>query len=114
MRSLENRISEESTPELLQAYDQLQEHFHQMNGYAAESRAKEILTGLGFKDSDFLRPVSEFSGGWHMRIALAKILLQEPDCLMLDEPDQPFRYGNAGLVRKSFISLQRHIDHGIA
>ena len=86
MRSLEMRISEESTPELLQAYDQLQERFHSMNGYATESRAKEILTGLGFKESDFQRPVSEFSGGWHMRIALAKILLQEPDCLMLDEP----------------------------
>ncbi len=86
MRSLENRISEDSTPELLQAYDQLQERFHQMNGYATESRAKEILTGLGFKENDFQRPVSEFSGGWHMRIALAKILLQEPDCLMLDEP----------------------------
>ncbi len=86
MRSLEIRISEESSRELLVAYDQLQERFHQLNGYAVEARAKEILTGLGFKDSDFDRPVSEFSGGWHMRIALAKILLKEPDCLMLDEP----------------------------
>jgi ATP-binding cassette subfamily F protein 3 len=86
MRSLEVRISEEATPELLQAYDQLQERFHRANGYAAEARAKEILTGLGFKERDFERYVSEFSGGWHMRIALAKILLQEPDCLMLDEP----------------------------
>ena len=86
MRSLETRISEDPHAELLQAYDKLQERFHQLNGYAVEAKAKEILTGLGFKESDFDRPVSEFSGGWHMRIALAKILLKEPDCLMLDEP----------------------------
>ncbi|MCD6337581.1 MAG: ABC-F family ATP-binding cassette domain-containing protein [Candidatus Marinimicrobia bacterium] len=86
MRSLEARISEDHSAELLQAYDQLQERFHQLNGYAVEAKAKEILTGLGFKETDFERPVSEFSGGWHMRIALAKILLKEPDCLMLDEP----------------------------
>lgn len=86
MRTLEARISEDSSAELLQAYDHLQERFHLLNGYATESRAKEILSGLGFKERDFNRPISEFSGGWHMRIALAKILLQEPDCLMLDEP----------------------------
>jgi len=86
MRSLEARISEDPRAQLMQAYDQLQERFHQLNGYAVEAKAKEILTGLGFKDTDFDRPVSEFSGGWHMRIALAKILLKEPDCLMLDEP----------------------------
>ena len=86
MRELEIRIAEEATPDVLQAYDQLQERFHRENGYAVEARAKEILTGLGFKESDFDRKISEFSGGWHMRIALAKILLEEPDCLMLDEP----------------------------
>ncbi len=86
MRTLEARISEDPRAQLMQAYDQLQERFHQLNGYAVEAKAKEILTGLGFKDTDFDRPVSEFSGGWHMRIALAKILLNEPDCLMLDEP----------------------------
>ena len=86
MRALEAEISENATTDLLQAYDRIQERFHRENGYAVEARAKEILTGLGFKESDFQRSISEFSGGWHMRIALAKILLQEPDCLMLDEP----------------------------
>ena len=51
-----------------------------------EAQAKKILMGLGFKITDFTRPVSEFSGGWQMRIMIAKLLLKNPDLLMLDEP----------------------------
>ena len=86
MRELEISISESSTPELLMEYDRLLETFHRLDGYQIEARAKEILSGLGFKEEDYSRPVSDFSGGWYMRIALAKILLEEPDCLLLDEP----------------------------
>ena len=50
------------------------------------SRVETVLHGLGFKPSDMGRPCSEFSGGWQMRIALAKLLLKEPSLLMLDEP----------------------------
>ncbi|MDZ7821718.1 MAG: ABC-F family ATP-binding cassette domain-containing protein [Candidatus Marinimicrobia bacterium] len=86
MRALERKISESADQETLASYDRLQERFHRLNGYATEAKAREILTGLGFRDMDLSRPVSEFSGGWYMRIALAKILLDEPDCLLLDEP----------------------------
>lgn len=55
-------------------------------GYALESRARGYLTSLGFKSSDLDRPPLEFSGGWRMRIELAKVLLREPDVLVLDEP----------------------------
>jgi ATP-binding cassette subfamily F protein 3 len=86
MRQLELKISQTPSPEILEEYALLQERFHRLNGYQAEAHAKEILSGLGFKEDDFPRPVSSFSGGWQMRIALAKILLDEPDCLLLDEP----------------------------
>ncbi|MEQ1877546.1 MAG: ABC-F family ATP-binding cassette domain-containing protein, partial [Bdellovibrionia bacterium] len=55
-------------------------------GYDLEARAKEIVTGLGIKPEDHLLPVEAFSGGWKMRIALAKVLLQNPDVLLMDEP----------------------------
>ncbi len=64
----------------------LQEKFEQLNGYSARSQAELILEGLGFSTADLERPLSEFSGGWRMRVMLAKILLQEPNLLLLDEP----------------------------
>ena len=57
-----------------------------IDGYTAEARAGQILHGLGFKGTDFERPVSDFSGGWRMRLALAKTLMQPADLLLLDEP----------------------------
>ena len=65
---------------------EIEAHYEHSGGYAVEYEAKKILAGLGFKESDFSRPVDEFSGGWIMRIGLAKLLLCEPDLLFLDEP----------------------------
>lgn len=64
----------------------LQEEFEILGGYTIQSKAEEILEGLGFNTSDLQRPLREFSGGWRMRVMLAKLLLQKPALLMLDEP----------------------------
>ncbi|MFT5513225.1 MAG: ATP-binding cassette subfamily F protein 3 [Bacteroidia bacterium] len=78
--------SEEVTEELLDRLGHLQEEFERNNGYQIKSLTEEILEGLGFKSSDLVRPLKEFSGGWRMRVILARMLLEQPDLLMLDEP----------------------------
>ena len=62
------------------------EHHHDSGGYESEPKAKRILSGLSFREKDFNRPLREMSGGWVMRAHLARLLVQEPDVLMLDEP----------------------------
>jgi ATP-binding cassette subfamily F protein 3 len=71
---------------LLEKYGEAQEEFEHRGGYDLESRAQAVLTGLGIGPEDYVRPVESFSGGWKMRIALAKILTINPDVLLLDEP----------------------------
>ncbi|MEM0940939.1 MAG: ABC-F family ATP-binding cassette domain-containing protein [Bacteroidota bacterium] len=72
--------------ELVDKLSKLQERFEAHEGYTLQSRAEEILEGIGFKTSDLSRPLNEFSGGWRMRVMLAKLLLEKPSLLMLDEP----------------------------
>jgi ATP-binding cassette subfamily F protein 3 len=67
-------------------YSMLQERFHVMDGYALDAQVGAVLTGLGFVKEDWTRLTDEFSGGWQMRIALAKLLLARPNLLLLDEP----------------------------
>lgn len=90
MKILEEEISSIEDPKkqekLAKEYGKLQERYTVLGGYGLEAEAKRILRGLGFKERDFNRSTEELSGGWLMRIALAKILLQSPDLLLLDEP----------------------------
>ena len=67
-------------------YSMLQDRFHALDGYALDAQVGSVLTGLGFFKEDWTRRTEEFSGGWQMRIALAKLLLAKPSLLLLDEP----------------------------
>ena len=71
---------------LLERHNELTEHLALLGGGRRQEQAEKVLLGLGFKHSDFDRPVAVFSGGWQMRVELAKLLLRHPDFLLLDEP----------------------------
>ena len=90
LTELEHSISleedESKSAALLDRYGRARERFERLGGYELESRARAILAGLGFPIADFDKPAADFSGGWQMRIALAKLLLRHPDLLLLDEP----------------------------
>lgn len=72
--------------QLLHKLTENNDRYHMLGGQTMEGDTEKVLLGLGFKRSDFIRSVSEFSSGWQMRIELAKILLQRPDVILLDEP----------------------------
>ncbi|HYG04723.1 MAG TPA: ABC-F family ATP-binding cassette domain-containing protein [Chryseosolibacter sp.] len=82
LHKLETSYSEE----LVHKLTKLQEKFEQLDGYAMQAKAEEVLEGIGFSTADLHRPLKEFSGGWRMRVMLAKLLLEKPSVLMLDEP----------------------------
>jgi len=91
MHALEDRLGDPAIPEaehdaMLHRYSDLQDRFRLRDGYSIELKTATVLQGLGFKTSDFGRPTETFSGGWQMRIALAKLLLGQPNLLLLDEP----------------------------
>ena len=79
-------VETDYSDEILHKLGELQEEFLHADGYDIRYKTEEILEGLGFNTSDLTRPLSEFSGGWRMRVMLAKMLLMKPQLLMLDEP----------------------------
>lgn len=91
IESLEQKLqdphmSEDEMMSVVERYGDLQAQFEAVDGYNLQSRAQEILGGLGFSKEDMQIDVGKYSGGWKMRVSLAKILLLQPDALLLDEP----------------------------
>ncbi|MDH3997620.1 MAG: ABC-F family ATP-binding cassette domain-containing protein [Desulfuromonadales bacterium] len=86
LKRLEASISDEAVQADLDRYAELQELFRQRGGYTIEAEIGRVLKGLGFAEDDWQKQCEHFSGGWQMRIALAKLLLQRPNLLLLDEP----------------------------
>jgi ATP-binding cassette subfamily F protein 3 len=92
IHSLTEQISERTDYEskdylkLIQKLTETNDRFEILGGHSIESEIESVLSGLGFDRNEFARPLREFSGGWKMRVELAKILLQKPNCILLDEP----------------------------
>jgi ATP-binding cassette, subfamily F, member 3 len=91
MHDIEHKLADSAIPQdahdgLLSRYAELQDRFRLADGYSMDLRIATVLRGLGFSPEDISRPCETFSGGWQMRIALAKLLLGRPNLLLLDEP----------------------------
>ncbi len=80
------QLETDYSDKLIEKLTDLQAHFEALDGYTIESKTEEILEGLGFSTADLSKPLQKFSGGWRMRVMLAKLLLQKPALLLLDEP----------------------------
>ena len=95
--------------ELVDALGLLQEEFDHLGGYTIQSKAEEILEGLGFKTEELSKPLKEFSGGWRMRVMLAKLLLQKPALLLLDEPTNHLDLPSIQWVEKYILNYENSV-----
>src|SRR6185369_17787202 len=86
IEELGKELEKSGDEKLLHDYTDKLHELETLGGYTIHHKTEEILQGLGFANADLQRPFNEFSGGWRMRVLLAKMILQQPDLLLLDEP----------------------------
>ena len=94
---------------LVEKLGELQEEFEMLGGYTIHAKAEEILEGLGFKTHELQRPLKEFSGGWRMRVMLAKLLLQKPSVLLLDEPTNHLDLPTIEWIEKYILNYENAV-----
>ena len=121
--SLKKDMDASHQKKLLRELGELQHKYEAAGGYDIEHEVKTILSGLGFAQSDFQRPLTEFSGGWLMRVELAKLLLIKPDLLLLDEPTNHLDIRSKDILMDAlsaydgtlvFVSHDRYFLNGLA
>ncbi|WP_341227483.1 ABC-F family ATP-binding cassette domain-containing protein [uncultured Arcticibacterium sp.] len=95
--------------QLVEKLGDLQEEFDILGGYTIHARAEAILEGLGFKTADLNKPLKEFSGGWRMRVMLAKLLLQKPSVLLLDEPTNHLDLPTIEWIEKYILNYENAV-----
>ncbi|MEG1494581.1 ABC-F family ATP-binding cassette domain-containing protein [Gordonibacter sp.] len=86
LHRLEAALGDDPTAQQLAAAGRARDAYEVLGGYTIEAKVRSVMFGLGFKEADLARVTTEFSGGWQMRIALAKLLIRNPEVLLLDEP----------------------------
>lgn len=86
IEKVSEQIENNYTEDLLKKFEKLQEEYTNLGGYQVESETEKVLEGMGFDTKDLDKPLELFSGGWRMRVMLAKMILQKPSLMLLDEP----------------------------
>lgn len=106
LEAITKKLETDSSEETLMLYSEKLHDLEVAGAYEIEHKTEEVLHGLGFNDADLKRPYKEFSGGWRMRVLLAKMILQQPDVLLLDEPTNHLDLPSIEWLEKYLLSYK--------